>query len=109
VVASVSRNCFAPRPRVDSTILALSVRRPPVVPEETRDIFRQVVKAGFATRRKTLSNSLSQGLGLPKEEVAALLSQSGIDPGRRAESLSVQEFLRLANAASAAGYRSSQD
>ena len=100
MVGRVTRTCFLPRPQVDSTILALNPRRPGLVPPELEQTFRLLVKAAFGTRRKTLSNALSQSpaLGLPKEEVIALLSQCDIDPGRRAEELSAREFVRLAEA-----------
>jgi len=97
---SVPATCFYPRPRVRSRLLVLEVRRPPLVPEALRDTFVSVVKAAFGARRKTLANALShdQRLTLPKEETAAVLSQCGIDPKQRAESLSAGEFLRLTQA-----------
>ncbi len=96
----VSRTCFFPRPRVDSVILRLSLRRPGLVPAQLADGFGAVVRAAFSSRRKTLANALSQASGskLPKEEAAVLLSDCGIDPSRRAETVSGQEFLRLARA-----------
>ncbi len=96
----VSRTCFFPRPRVDSTILRLNVRRPGLVPAQLADSFGAVVRAAFSSRRKTLANALSQGFGskLPKEEAALLLSDCGIDPSRRAETVSAREFLQLAKA-----------
>jgi 16S rRNA (adenine1518-N6/adenine1519-N6)-dimethyltransferase len=96
---SVSRRCFFPQPKVDSTILALSVRRPQLVPASAWGAFERVVKAAYSTRRKTLVNALSGplGLGLSKEDIARLLSESGVEPGRRAESLSAQEFLAITN------------
>lgn len=96
----VSRTCFFPRPRVDSTILRLSLRRPGLVPAQLADDFGAVVRAAFSSRRKTLANALSQGTGskLPKEEAALVLSDCGIDPSRRAETVSAQEFLHLAKA-----------
>lgn len=99
-VGRVPRTCFLPPPQVDSTILALNPRRPGLVPPELEQTFRLLVKAAFGTRRKTLSNALSQSpaLDLPKEEAIALLSQCDIDPGRRAEELSAQEFVHLAEA-----------
>lgn len=100
MVGRVAQTCFLPRPKVDSTILALNPRRPGLVPPELDETFRRIVKAAFGTRRKTLSNALSQppALGLSKEDAVALLSQCDIDPSRRAEALSAQEFVRLAKA-----------
>ena len=100
MVGRVARTCFLPRPQVDSTLLALTPRRPGLVPPDLDQTFRLLVKAAFGARRKTLSNSLSQSpaLDLPKEDAIALLSQCDIDPGRRAEELSAREFVRLAEA-----------
>jgi 16S rRNA (adenine1518-N6/adenine1519-N6)-dimethyltransferase len=96
-VGQVSRRCFYPRPQVDSTILSFAVRRPPSIPPGVMPFFERVVKAAFSTRRKTLANALSgpSGLGLKKQDAILLLSQSGIAPGRRAESLSADEFMAL--------------
>ena len=100
LVGSVSRTCFWPRPRVDSAILTLMVRRPQLVCVSLQPFFRQVVKAAFGTRRKILANALGHArkLELSKEQAVALLSACGIDRQRRAESLSVEEFLRLTGA-----------
>jgi 16S rRNA (adenine1518-N6/adenine1519-N6)-dimethyltransferase len=100
MVGRVTRTCFLPQPKVDSTILALNPRRPGLVPPALEQTFRRLVKAAFGTRRKTLSNALSHSpaLDLPKEDAVALLSQCDIDPGLRAEDLSAQEFVRLAEA-----------
>ena len=102
LVARVPRTCFWPKPRVDSAVVALTVRRPPLVPEELEPVFRQVVKAAFASRRKTLVNALARAAPLEsaKEEVEACLAESGIEPRRRAESLSAEEFVALAAAVS---------
>jgi 16S rRNA (adenine1518-N6/adenine1519-N6)-dimethyltransferase len=56
------------------------------------------VRAAFAQRRKSLANSLAGGLGLPPERARAVLAELGIDPTRRAETLSLAEFARLATA-----------
>ena len=94
----VSRTCFWPQPRVDSEILALAVRRPSLVPESVAPVFARVVHAGFATRRKMLVNALAHSpeLGLTKDDARSALISCGIDPDRRAETLSEMEFLRLA-------------
>ncbi|MBU1743206.1 MAG: 16S rRNA (adenine(1518)-N(6)/adenine(1519)-N(6))-dimethyltransferase, partial [Proteobacteria bacterium] len=59
-----------------------------------------VVKAAFSARRKTLLNSLAGGLGLPKARARAVIDAAGIDPGRRAETLSPPEFAALARGVS---------
>lgn len=105
LVARVSRNCFWPRPRVDSAILGLAVRRPSLVPPEREALLQEVIKAAFSTRRKTVVNALSQAsrLGLSKEPARALLERCGIRPELRAEALSAEDFLRLTEAVEAAG------
>lgn len=96
----VARTCFWPQPEVDSAILALTVRRPPLVPHALEPLFMKVVRAAFGARRKTLLNALPQSaeLGLPKEEGRALLASCQIEERRRAETLGEDEFLRLAQA-----------
>jgi len=56
-----------------------------------------VVKAGFGQRRKTLLNSLTGLKGMDKQQIQSLLERAGIDPGRRAETLDLQEFAAIAN------------
>ncbi len=92
----VSTNCFRPRPEVGSAVVTLVMRRHPVqVNDET--LFARVVRAAFAHRRKTLSNSLRDE-GLSSEQVAKALAQVRIGPSRRAETLTIEEFARLADA-----------
>jgi 16S rRNA (adenine1518-N6/adenine1519-N6)-dimethyltransferase len=86
---------FTPPPKVDSQILVLERRAQVLFDDvEPRQFFR-VVKAGFAQRRKTLLNSLSAGLSLPRETVAALCESVEIDPRRRAQTLSLEEWYNL--------------
>jgi 16S rRNA (adenine1518-N6/adenine1519-N6)-dimethyltransferase len=101
----VPRTCFWPVPEVDSTVVSLRVRRPPLVPRALGDTFRRVVRGAFSTRRKMLVNALAQSLDLAvsKEEAQQLLTECRVDPERRAESLSVKEFLCLAAAYAARG------
>ena len=102
IVARVSQTCFYPRPKVGSMILVMDVRSPAVLSPALEPAFRRVVRAAFGTRRKTLANALAAApeLAISKADAIAALSQSAIDPRRRAESLSEEEFLRLAEAIS---------
>lgn len=91
---------FYPAPKVDSVVLRFRplFREPPGVDEE---LLREVVKAAFATRRKTLKNSLSaqsSRLGHSPAHILDTLSALNIDPNRRPETLSVLDFVRLAQA-----------
>lgn len=99
MVAIVPRGVFIPQPNVDSAVLRLKIReKPPVELVNEKDFFR-LIRISFSQRRKTLSNNLLHGL-FSKEEKAhmlSLLEEAGIDPIRRAETLSIQEFARLSN------------
>jgi 16S rRNA (adenine1518-N6/adenine1519-N6)-dimethyltransferase len=93
---TVPPGAFRPPPLVDSAVLHLrALARPPVPIADPRR-FRAVVRAAFSQRRKSLANALAAGLGLPVERARALLGAAGIDPGRRAETLSLEEFARAA-------------
>lgn len=97
-VLQVPKEAFIPPPKVDSTVLRLMPRKEPPVILKNEPIFFEVIKASFGQRRKTLLNSLTGYQNLSKEETKGLLESVGIDPGRRAETLSMQEFADLANA-----------
>lgn len=89
---------FTPPPKVDSQVVVLRRREQPLFPElESKQFFR-VVKAGFSAKRKKLRSSLSGGMAISKPEAEKLLSTAGIDPDVRAESLSLEEWARLADA-----------
>lgn len=96
-VASVPKEVFIPRPNVDSTVIRLSISKVKPVDLKSESLFFQTIKAGFGQRRKTLLNALTGLNGLTKEEVGLVLGACGIDPGRRAETLSLQEFADLSN------------
>ncbi len=87
---------FTPRPQVDSTVITLTVRDRLAVALADEHFFIRLVKAAFSQRRKTLRNALKR-LDIPAEKMHAVLSMTGIDLGRRAETLSVEEFGRLAD------------
>jgi 16S rRNA (adenine1518-N6/adenine1519-N6)-dimethyltransferase len=93
---AVPPGAFRPPPLVDSAVLHLRARARPPVPIGDPRRFRAVVRAAFSQRRKNLANALAAGLGLPVERARALLGVAGIDPGRRAETLSLEEFARAA-------------
>ncbi len=101
-VANVSRNCFYPKPKVDSTILRLARRgaadSPAILEPGAGEFFDQVVSAAFSQRRKKLTNSMSSApkLGLTAERVRLALLDLNKDPGSRAEELSTAEFVELA-------------
>ncbi len=93
---SVPAGAFTPQPKVDSTVLTLTMRDRPETVADDEELFLRVIKAAFSQRRKTLRNSLGQ-LGYPRDVMSAVKDGTGVDLGRRAETLSVAEFCRLAN------------
>jgi len=93
----VPKEVFFPRPKVDSAVLRLVLRKNPPVELLSEELFFRVVKAGFGQRRKTLLNSISAGMAITKEEAERALVEAGIDPVRRAETLDMKEFANLAN------------
>ncbi len=95
---SVSPEAFFPRPKVKSTILKIGLYPEPLAPREELSLIQGLVRAAFGQRRKTLSNALGAWLKKGKGEVDPLLRDEGIDPRRRGETLSVEEFIRLARA-----------
>lgn len=95
IVARIPAGAFYPSPKVDSAVVCVDVgERPEVVlPEGLPEaVFFRVARAGFGQKRKTLRNSLRGGLGLPAAQVEAALAEAGIDPRRRAETLSLDEW-----------------
>jgi 16S rRNA (adenine1518-N6/adenine1519-N6)-dimethyltransferase len=82
---------FMPAPKVDSQILILKRRPRPLFDVDAKAFFR-LVKAGFSQRRKTLLNSLSGGLHLSREETEKICNDAKIDPTRRAQTLSLDEW-----------------
>ena len=95
---SISPEAFFPRPKVRSTVLKIVPYPDPLVPVEDAILFRDIVRGAFGQRRKTLNNSLAAALKLEREEVNQLLQREGIDPRRRGETLSIDEFMRLTQA-----------
>lgn len=91
-VHRVPASAFYPAPKVDSAVLRLAVRPEPAVPDVDVETFFRVVRAGFSQKRKQLANTLSAGLHLPKADLSATLARLGIDPTRRAETLTLQEW-----------------
>ncbi|MBX3070068.1 MAG: ribosomal RNA small subunit methyltransferase A [Thermomicrobiales bacterium] len=91
----VPPSAFKPRPKVESTVLVLEPHAHPLLEEAERAAFFEVLHAGFHQKRKQLANTLSSGLDLPKAATIVWLEENGIDPTRRAESLSVEEWLTL--------------
>jgi 16S rRNA (adenine1518-N6/adenine1519-N6)-dimethyltransferase len=94
IIAYVPAASFYPQPEVDSAVLKIDVYPRPIIDVEEQGFFR-LVRAGFTASRKQVVNSLAQGLGLPKEKINLLLEKAGIDPQRRAETFTLEEWAQL--------------
>jgi 16S rRNA (adenine1518-N6/adenine1519-N6)-dimethyltransferase len=92
---TIPAEAFYPPPKVDSAVLCIEVYSQPVIPADRQDKFFILIKAGFSQKRKTLRNALSGGLRIASLESEELLSAAGIDPRRRAETLSLDEWRNL--------------
>jgi 16S rRNA (adenine1518-N6/adenine1519-N6)-dimethyltransferase len=100
IMARVPASSFVPVPAVDSAILRLRVRAHPAVAADEVDALMRVIKAGFLHGRKKLSNALPGGLaamGTPiaKEHALTVLEGAGVDPSRRAETVTLAEWLEV--------------
>jgi 16S rRNA (adenine1518-N6/adenine1519-N6)-dimethyltransferase len=96
IAAYIPAEAFFPAPKVDSAVLVVDIYPAPVIRQELLNVFFKLVKAGFSQKRKTLRNSLSAGLHISPTQASELLTRTGIDPQRRAETLSIDEWERLA-------------
>jgi 16S rRNA (adenine1518-N6/adenine1519-N6)-dimethyltransferase len=100
-VMIVPKTVFVPQPNVDSAVIRLTVRDTPRVVIKDEEFFFQVTKASFAQRRKTILNNLTSQLPAgkeKKEQILAALSQVNVEPTRRGETLSIEEFAELSDA-----------
>jgi len=95
IAAQIPANAFFPAPKVDSAILIVDLYSSSRIREELLNTFFNLIKAGFSQKRKTLRNSLSSGLHIPPTAAADLLTQGNVDPRRRAETLSIEEWEKL--------------
>lgn len=100
-IADVKASLFFPKPKIDFEILEIRFKEYPGFPADNEKFFFSVIKAAFGKRRKTLKNSLSGSeLGIDAQTAASALNSAEIDPVRRAETLTVEEFVKLGNAIS---------
>lgn len=95
IAARIPAGSFYPPPTVDSAVVRIDLYPEPFIPAANIDTFFRLARAGFGQKRKTLRNSLSAGLSLPAARIVELLAAAGIDPQRRAETLSLDEWKRL--------------
>lgn len=88
----IPAKAFYPPPNVDSAVLRIEILTRPVIPSAYLDIFFMLIKAGFSQKRKILRNSISGGLHVSPDQSENILTAAGIDPRRRAETLSLEEW-----------------
>ncbi len=95
IAARIPAGAFFPAPKVDSAVLCVDIYPSPLIEAELLDKFFKLIKAGFGQKRKTLRNSLSSGLHISPPDAAELLTRANVDPQRRAETLSIDEWRML--------------
>ncbi len=95
ISAGIPAGAFYPVPNVDSAVVRIEILPEPLIPRENLDLFFALSKAGFSQKRKTLQNSVSAGMGWAKDKTGELLTAAGIDPMRRAQTLSIEEWGKL--------------
>lgn len=95
IVSYVSKNSFWPKPKVDAAILEIIPFAERILTKKGAGLFFKIVKAGFSQPRKQLVNNLSKKLKLSKTEVAGWLERNDISPKRRAETLKIEDWLKL--------------
>jgi len=96
IVAHLPAQAFYPIPKVDSAVIRVDLYTTPRIADTGR--FFQLAKAAFQQKRKTLRNALSSGLNLTVQQTQELLLTANLDPNRRAETLSLEEWAALVNA-----------
>lgn len=96
IASKIPAGAFYPAPKVDSAVIRVDVYPNPHIPSPYTDPFFRLAKAGFSQKRKNLRNALSAGLAISKDQAVTLLESVEIDPRRRAETLSLDEWKALA-------------
>lgn len=95
IIDRIPAGAFYPVPNVDSSVVRIQIAEQSKVPRNQLSMFFQLAKAGFSQKRKMLRNSLAAGLGWKSTYASELLMQADIDPKRRAETLSIEEWSNL--------------
>jgi 16S rRNA (adenine1518-N6/adenine1519-N6)-dimethyltransferase len=95
ITSIIPAKAFYPKPKVDSAVVRVELFHDPLIPRDQLDAFFQLIKAGFSQKRKTLRNAISAGIGIEPNTAIEMLTGAKIDPGRRAETLSMHEWRTL--------------
>ncbi len=96
IVRKVPPQCFIPRPKVDSIVIRLDRLQEPKVKVENEKLFFDIIRSSFNMRRKTLWNGV-KNIGLSKENLELAFEEAGVDPKRRGETLTIEEFAMLSD------------
>ena len=92
ILFEVSAGSFMPAPKVDSAVIQLGILTEPPVKADNEELLFRVIKSAFAQRRKTIVNSVSSGLSMPKAQIAEILADAGVSGNARAEQLTLKQF-----------------
>ena len=103
IAAKIPAGAFYPPPKVDSAVLRVDLRPTPLISAPLLPTFFRLAKAGFSQKRKTLRNAIAAGMHWEKSQAEAVLSAAKIDPQRRAQTLSIDEWDALTNASRSQG------
>lgn len=102
VLSEVPAEAFDPPPHVTSCFMRIDRHEAPVVTPKDEQLYRRLIRAAFAMRRKTLANNLKASFGLDQQRAKAVLAAAGVDERARGEALSLEELCRVADAISEA-------
>ncbi len=92
---TIPAGAFYPVPKVDSAVICVELFEEPILRDDMTAFFFSIVKAGFSQRRKTLRNTISAGMHWEKAVVEQELKAASVDPMRRAETLSIEEWVKI--------------
>jgi 16S rRNA (adenine1518-N6/adenine1519-N6)-dimethyltransferase len=98
IAARIPAGAFYPSPQVDSAVVRVEIFAEPLFPPPVLETVFRLAKAGFSQKRKMLRNSLAAGMHMAPAQAEVLLTTAGIEPTRRAETLSLEEWGQLASA-----------
>ncbi len=101
----IPKSAFKPSPKVDSAVVFFDILREPYVKVKNENVFFKTVRASFAQRRKTIANNLRS----LHRDTLSILKKAGIEPNRRAETLSLKEFAHLSNVMVEYGFERTED
>ena len=99
IIDTIPAGAFYPAPKVDSAVVRVDIFPEPLIPRQHLDMFFSLIKAGFSQKRKTITNAISAGMRWDKATTEELLVKSSLDPKRRAQTLSMDEWKRLVEVA----------